>query len=648
MNKEVDLGRSSAEPLDNAQHLGVQQRWTVLATIIVACCLLALIGYLGFTAGAIIERGDGVNHYSISRWSWSHPHLLLDHWGKPLFTLLASPFAQFGMNGVLVFGLVISFVAVLFGIRVLRSIGPLAPLAFVVLLLTAPLYVLMVMAGMTEPLFGVLTVVVVALFHIGKDRTAAVVASFLPFARPEAVVFLPFVALWLVIDKRWKLIPILTAGSVVYALIGWHVLGDPLWYFHNDPYANGPSIYGSGDPWIFLRRLDSITGRPLMVLFGLGLIVWPVLRRIDRTERRAADRMLVLCALPVAGILAIHMVLWGLGIKGSAGILRVASTAVPVAALFASYVPLRLLTTWRPGIHPSGPMTGLLTAGLLIWSLVDLHGRRMFPIPPDPDEHALRDAGELIKHELDKGAKLFTTHPFLAICADVDPFDSEQYEMSYGYPIASRMESGDILFWDNELGPNESGIPFDSLWNDQRLELIGFFEPTKGHKVIRGVYYELFVFRCAPAQRIAKTDTLVMNTHADETIELDLEPLRTNDDPGTKEAQRNTVVGLRGLPRIPAEALLDEYHFQMRVSIPRRSNKVPLWVYEQWKDDELVRRRQEELEAGVETITLRLPPDNGDVSHVFRLDDPGDTGCRISNLIVVRHRWTQLTGSNMN
>jgi len=524
-----------------------------------------------------------------------------------------------------------------------------APLAFVVLLLTAPLYVLMVMAGMTEPLFGVLTVVVVYLFHNGKDRTASVVASFLPFARPEAVVFLPIVALWSVIDGRWRNTPLLATGSVVYALIGWLALGDPLWYLNNDPYANGPSIYGSGDPWIFLRRLDSITGRPLMVMFGLGLVLWPILRRNDRTERRAADRMLVLCALPVAGILAIHMTLWGLGIKGSAGILRVASTAVPLAALFASYVPFRLLTMWQPSMGARGSATGLMTAGLLIWSLVDLHGRRMFPIPANADEQALRDAGDLIKHELDKGAKLFTTHPFLAICADVDPFDSERYEMSYGYPLAiSRMEPGDILFWDNELGPNESGIPFDSLWNDQRLELIGFFEPTKGHKVIRGVYYELFVFRCAPAHRIAKTDTLVMSTHADETIKLDFEPLRTHDDPRPKEAMSNPVVGLRGLPPIPVEALLDEYHLRMRVTIPRNSNKVPLWVYEQWKDNELVRRRQEELEEGVETITLRLPPDDSDFSHVFRLDDPGDTGCRISNLTLVRHRWKQITGSPMN
>lgn len=613
-----------------------------LPAIILACILLAVIAVLGFTAGAVIERGDGVNHYTIARWSWVHPHLLLDHWGKPLFTLLSSPFAQFGLNGMLVFGLAISFVAVLIALYMLRPIGPLAPLAFVVLLLTAPLYVLMVLAGMTEPLFGVITVVVVVLFHLGKDRTAVILASFLPFARPEAVVFLPLVALWLLIDRRWKLLPLLATGTALYSLIGLFALGDPLWFIHNDPYANGPSIYGAGDPWIFLRRLDSITGRPLMVLLGSGLLLWPLLRTKDRSQRRTTDLLLLLGALPVVGILAIHMVLWGLGIKGSAGILRVASTAVPLAALFSSYVVFRTVALFAPRLGTDPRYWGSVTSGLLLWSVVDLHGRRMLPIPANADEQALRHAGVLIAKEMGNGAKLFTTHPFLALCADVDPYDPERYEMCYGYPtVVERMQPGDILFWDNELGPNESGIPFDGLWNDQRLELLGYFEPTKGHKVIHDVYYELFVFRAAHAQRVVRTDTLVRDERAMEGIMLSKAINEPVDSMSPHPRTTERIVSLTKLPLVPADALLDEYHTTMRVTLPRHSNKIPLWVYEQWKDGQLVRRRQEELGDGEESITLRLPPDDDGVSHVFRLDDPGNTGCMITDLLVVRHRWEQ-------
>ena len=49
------------------------------------------------------DTGDGIVHYQIARYSWKYPHLLLDLWGKPFFTLIASPFAQFGLKGMYVF-----------------------------------------------------------------------------------------------------------------------------------------------------------------------------------------------------------------------------------------------------------------------------------------------------------------------------------------------------------------------------------------------------------------------------------------------------------------------------------------------------------------------------------------------------------------
>jgi len=52
----------------------------------------------------ILESGDAISHYQLSRYSWKYPLHLLDHWGKPLFTLLSSPFAQLGFNGYLAFG----------------------------------------------------------------------------------------------------------------------------------------------------------------------------------------------------------------------------------------------------------------------------------------------------------------------------------------------------------------------------------------------------------------------------------------------------------------------------------------------------------------------------------------------------------------
>ena len=51
----------------------------------------------------ILESGDGIQHYQIARYAWQHHELFLHSWGKPLFTLLSSPFAQLGIWGMTIF-----------------------------------------------------------------------------------------------------------------------------------------------------------------------------------------------------------------------------------------------------------------------------------------------------------------------------------------------------------------------------------------------------------------------------------------------------------------------------------------------------------------------------------------------------------------
>ena len=42
---------------------------------------------------------DSITHYQIARYAFKYPEYFLNHWGKPLFTILASPLAQFGYLG---------------------------------------------------------------------------------------------------------------------------------------------------------------------------------------------------------------------------------------------------------------------------------------------------------------------------------------------------------------------------------------------------------------------------------------------------------------------------------------------------------------------------------------------------------------------
>lgn len=324
--------------------------------------LLAVALLVLRTAGdGVLEKGDGVNHYLIARYSWRHPELFLDLWGKPLFTLLASPFAQVGHFGVAVFNIVVAMTTACAGVLALRKAGGVAQMVFPFLVLLAPQYVMMTLAGMTEPLFGLLSVLSILFLVYDRPVLAAIVASLTPFARPEYVAFLPAVCAWLVLRKEWRALPWCLFGFVFYALLTTVVWGEPLWFWTSDPYQNAGGIYGSG-PWnFFVHRAEQVIGRPLLTLGVLALVLWPVIWWPDRTERRTHLMMLITEAAPALGIVLIHSLLWFVGTRGSAGLLRVLVTSIPMAALFAG------MTLGRGGLLvwynvPRAPLVGGLVA----------------------------------------------------------------------------------------------------------------------------------------------------------------------------------------------------------------------------------------------------------------------------------------------
>ena len=102
---------------------------------------------------ALLEGGDSIQHYQIARHSWQHPDLLLHHWGKPLFTLFASPFAQLGHWGVSLFNAVCLLITAWAADGLLKRAGPAARWLYVPALLLVPVYGTLVFSVMTEVLF---------------------------------------------------------------------------------------------------------------------------------------------------------------------------------------------------------------------------------------------------------------------------------------------------------------------------------------------------------------------------------------------------------------------------------------------------------------------------------------------------------------
>ena len=107
--------------------------------------------FIAFTCDGTADNGDSVQHYLISKYAWQHPVLFLDHWGKPLFTLLSSPFSQFGMEGMKVFNLIV-FTSTLFLTGKIAQNLQLSPWLAQVTLWACPYVFPQVFGGLTEHL----------------------------------------------------------------------------------------------------------------------------------------------------------------------------------------------------------------------------------------------------------------------------------------------------------------------------------------------------------------------------------------------------------------------------------------------------------------------------------------------------------------
>ncbi|MCB9182596.1 MAG: hypothetical protein H6591_01665 [Flavobacteriales bacterium] len=459
--------------------------WLVCAMCAVAVRLLST---------GIVESGDGVQHYQIARFSWSHPMLLLHHWGKPLFTLLSSPFAQLGQWGMALFNAT-CFVATCWAADgVLRRSSSALRWLFAPMLLLVPVYGGMVLGGMTEILFGALALVTVRLLTQERFALALSLASFLPFSRPEYVAFIPFAALWTIHLRQWKSLPWLLLGNLVYGIIGDFAFGDPLWAFRQDPYTGAADIYGSGDPLHFIAAAPAEFGAPLLWLLALAapLLCWLVIRAATRED---ALRIVTLALLPALAIIAVHSFLWWKGLKGSLGLTRVLATAAPFIVLCVCWTlgaAIRSRLTER--YHAVIAVASVLLYAPWAWSA--FQATQDIPRQADAYERFIMSAGEHAQELVVDGGRLIYFHPSIGLAAERDPFDKAHTLV--GLPANWReggLRHGDLIAWDAHFGPNEGATPLETLLEESSLELVGMMAPEERMEVLGGHPFEVYFFR---------------------------------------------------------------------------------------------------------------------------------------------------------
>jgi len=472
--------------INNLQDFFTEKR---LLYIVLGLVAIIFIGILilseGYSGGA-----DSISHYQLSRYAFRFPELFLDHWGKPVFTLLSSPFSQLGFKGIQLFNIIAGLATAYVTYLVTKELNIKRPVLAIVICCFAPVYMLNVFSGLTEYLFAFVAILTSYLMLRKKYLAAAIVVSFLPLVRTEGIILLPIYAMYLIRRRHYREILFMLTGFVVYSIIGFLAGKSILWLITEVPYRGAVEIYGRGPLFSFVKRSPGYFGIPNEIFFVTGLVAGLTLYIRDKKEY---SQEFLLVVLPFLTYFIGHSLSWWSGIGGSMGLKRYMAAIVPFMAVMAT----RGLTLFALMFQILFKREWIRVAALIVGVISVVHIPfvvQNYPIRPEPAEVQVKKASEWIKSEGYTG-KIFYFDPAFGYFHALDPFDSKKCQKSIQDPLSPHesMSNGDLLVYDEHFG-HIANVRYGSLLSNINLELLRVFKPDVPFKVF-DTEYKIAIFK---------------------------------------------------------------------------------------------------------------------------------------------------------
>lgn len=453
--------------------------------------LMALLISIAANTEGSFGGADSYVHYRISKYSWKYPHLFLDNWGKPLFTLFSSPFSQFGYQGLVFFNMLCGLTTGLLIVKILRALGVAQSWIGFLLLIFTPLYLTMLFTGLTEVFFGL--ALVLSLFYFVRERfaTAAIIVSFLPFARSEGLLLLGVFALALLLVKQYRSVALLGVGMVIYSVVGYFHFEDWLWVLHSNPYTGAESIYGSGEFWSFVREYRGFLELPLSIFFLLSIplfFYWSYKR--DEVAKAKLAFVLLVFGCVVVFFFA-HSFLWWQGMAGSLGLVRVMTCIIPLMVIMMAIAANEIIEI-RYKIVGWG-----LVLALLFIVIREPFKVRSVPNTKTTNQVLMTQAVDWLQENGYGQNKIIYFDPYAAFLLDQDPWDQDvlREKLPDNTNASKDMVANNIVIWDAHFGNNEGQTPLAVLTDNPEYELLRSFAPKQPYKVLGDHYYEIHLFK---------------------------------------------------------------------------------------------------------------------------------------------------------
>lgn len=406
------------------------------------------------------DEGDGLQHFAIAKECWNQQELFLSHWGKPLFTLVSSVFAQFGFYGYVSFNILVFIASSLLAFKILEHYQTPKIICFLFpwILITIPDYSNSIVGGMTEPFFGLMLLALFILVLKEKWFWFAFIASFTPFARSEGMLVVVAAVPYLLLLRKWRFIPVLFCGFLLYCIVGWVLLDQPLWYFENNPYSP-LSIYGSG-PWLtYLYSVFDHLGLIAILFIPVslfGLLVW-------RGKGSKSDLLHILFFAGIyIGIILIHSYLWANGLRGALGLSRLATLGL-LPFLVIEFIALGYVLR---ELHTMVHAFVALCLGALIFREIN---QLELPSKATIQQLTLKKISVYLNKNKEQARKIYYFHPLIGYFLGINSrTQNNQFTHRYIHlqeDANNFFKPGDLIVRDSKFGALEQGLPLEELEN---------------------------------------------------------------------------------------------------------------------------------------------------------------------------------------
>lgn len=453
-----------------------QQVFKILLIVYVMAMLLVV-----FLADGTGDEGDSVMHYLFAKTASQYPQHFLDHWAKPLYVLIAFPFAQFGFIGIKIMNLMFGMGSFILVYQISEELAIKPSWLPSLFLASIPMFNFYMMSGLTENMFSFVLILGIYLLLKKKYVSGVVLLSFLPFIRSEGILILIVIAFFLTYRHKFYLIPFLLTGHVVYGIAGSFIYKSVWWVFTKMTYGTWTSAYGKGE-WVhFFNKMPEIAGRPTAIVFYASLVftlIQTVQFLSNKLQKQETDSLILFNGCMLIYFTA-HTFFWALGIFNSGGILRVMVSIMPLIAI----VNTRTIQYFLSFIFPENVRRNLyilIIAIIVIYPFTNFefayHWKRDFQLKAD--QYAEKDLKQWleINYPNYKSYTLYYETCYLSELLNVDWFDIKQHKRLLDSFEKNEFKKGELIVWDDWFAVVEGHIELAKLETDSRFEKLHQFE----------------------------------------------------------------------------------------------------------------------------------------------------------------------------